>query len=329
MYWTVSEATRYKEALENVSMPLFRLDRCSPPALLAWTALFWAGNMVVGRAVAGTMSPIALAYWRWVIVIALLAPFCWREVLRRRHVLRRSWRILVLLGAMSTAMYNSLTYWALTYTTATNTTVLNSMIPICVMFGSWVLLRETPSIRPLIGFAISLVGVLFIVARGHPGALVATTPNPGDLIMLFALFLWGFYAVLLRYRPTELSALAYVFVTGLIGLAIATPFFFIDRAVGATASTTISWQALAAIGYFALFPTLAATVFYNHAVDRIGPVPASLFIHLVPLFGALLAVLFLDERPGWHHLVGMALVFAGIVLARRAAPVRERQGSSQ
>jgi drug/metabolite transporter (DMT)-like permease len=313
-------------------MRLFHLDRYSPPALLAWTALFWAGNMVVGRAIAGAMSPIALAYWRWVIVIAVLAPFCWREVVHRRATLIRSWRILLLLGIMSTALYNSLTYWALTYTTATNTTVLNSMIPICVMFGSWVLLRETPSARPLMGFAISLVGVLFVVARGHPNALMATAPNPGDLIMLIALFLWGFYAVLLRYRPAELSALGYVFVTGLIGLVIATPFFLLDRALNAqAASATISWQALAAIGYFAVFPTLMATVFYNHAVDRVGPVPASLFIHLVPLFGALLAVLFLDERPGWHHLAGMALVFTGIVLARRATPARvvSGQGSSQ
>src|SRR5947207_11625078 len=98
--------------------------------------------MVVGRAIAGASSPIALAYWRWVIVIVILAPFCWREVVDRRRELRRSWRILLLLSVMSTAMYNSLTYWALTYTTATNTTVLNSMIPVCVMFWSWVLLRE-------------------------------------------------------------------------------------------------------------------------------------------------------------------------------------------
>ena len=313
-------------------MRLFELDRYSAPALLAWTALFWAGNMVVGRAVAGAMSPIALAYWRWVIVIIVLAPFCWREVARRRSLLFRSWRILLLLGCMSTALYNSLTYWALTYTTATNTTVLNSMIPICVMFGSWVLLRETPSLRPLTGFAISLVGVLFVVARGHPGNLMTAAPNPGDLIMLIALFLWGFYAVLLRYRPAQLSALGYVFVTGLIGLVIATPFFLVDRATGVDGSGAgFSRQTLAAIGYFALFPTLAATVCYNHAVDRIGPVPASMFIHLVPLFGALLAVLFLDERPGWHHLVGMVLVIAGILLSHRTplSGWASRQGSSR
>jgi drug/metabolite transporter (DMT)-like permease len=313
-------------------MRLFHLDRYSPASLLAWTALFWAGNMVVGRAVAGAMSPVALAYWRWVIVTAVLAPFCGRELMQQRALLLRSWRILLLLSVMSTALYNSLTYWALTYTTATNTTVLNTMIPICVMFASWVLLRETPSVRPLMGFAISLVGVLFVVARGHPGSLMATVPNPGDLIMLTALFLWGFYAVLLRYRPAQLSALGYVFVTGLVGLVIATPFFLLDRAFNVpAASPSISWRAVAAIGYFAVFPTILATVFYNHAVDRIGPVPASLFIHLVPLFGALLAVLFLDERPGWHHLVGMALVFTGIVLARRATPARvvSRQGSSQ
>ena len=229
---------------------------------------------------------------------------------------------------MSTALYNSLTYWALTYTTATNTTVLNSMIPICVMFGSWVLLRETPSVRPLTGFAISLVGVLFVVARGHPVDAVgdgaeSRRPDHADRAVPVG-FLRGSACAT---GPPQLSALGYVFVTGLIGLVIATPFFFLDRALGARGGVPpISWQAVAAIGYFALFPTLAATVFYNHAVDRIGPVPASLFIHLVPLFGALLAVLFLDERPGWHHLVGMALVFTGIVLAapRDVRPGRVR-----
>jgi drug/metabolite transporter (DMT)-like permease len=272
--------------------------------------------MVVGRAVAGAMSPLDFAYWRWVIVIAALAPFCWREVLDRRALLVRSWRILLLLSVMSTALYNSLTYWALRYTTATNTTLLNSTIPVWVMVASWILLRHLPSGRSTLGFVLSLAGVLAVVAHGHPGTLFALTPNAGDLIMLTALFLWGFYAVLLRYRPAQLSALGYVFVTGVIGTIIATPFFLIERTWGP--SPALTWQALAAIGYFAFFSSLAATLCYNHAIDRIGPVQASLFIHLVPLFGSLLAIAFLDERPGWHHLLGMALILSGILYARRA-----------
>jgi drug/metabolite transporter (DMT)-like permease len=293
------------------------LDRYHPATLLSLTSLFWAGNMVIGRAVADAMSPIALSYWRWVLVIAVLAPFCWREVLAKRTQLFRSWRILLLLSVMSTGLYNALTYWSLHYTTATNTTLLNSTIPIWVMVASWILLRHLPPTRALLGFLTSLVGVLFIVARGHPGALFTLAPNVGDLIMLTALFIWGFYAVLLRYRPADLSPLGYVFVTGVIGTLIATPFFLIDRAVSATPE--LSWQALAAIGYFAVFSSLAATLCYNNAIDRVGPVHASLFIHLVPLFGSLLAIAFLDERPGWQHLIGMALILSGILQARRAA----------
>jgi drug/metabolite transporter (DMT)-like permease len=293
------------------------LDRYHPATLLSLTSLFWAGNMVIGRAVADAMSPIGLSYWRWVIVIAVLAPFCWREVLAKRTQLFRSWRILLLLSVMSTGLYNALTYWSLHYTTVTNTTLLNSTIPIWVMVASWILLRHLPPTRALLGFLTSLVGVLFIVARGHPGALFTLAPNVGDLIMLTALFIWGFYAVLLRYRPADLSPLGYVFVTGVIGTLIATPFFLIDRAV--SAAPDLSWQALAAIGYFALFSSLAATLCYNNAIDRVGPVHASLFIHLVPLFGSLLAIAFLDERPGWQHLIGMALILSGILQARRAA----------
>ncbi|MGH8800136.1 MAG: DMT family transporter [Casimicrobiaceae bacterium] len=293
------------------------LDRYSPATLLTLTSLLWAGNMVVGRAVAGVMSPLAFAYWRWVLVVAALAPFCWREVVARRALLKRSWRILLLLSLMSTALYNSLTYWALRYTTATNTTLLNSTIPIWVMVASWILLRQAPSARPLPGFLLSLAGVLCIVARGNPGTLFTLAPNTGDLIILAALFLWGFYAVLLRHRPGELSALGYVFVTGAIGTLMATPFFLLDRAL--VPQPDLSWQALAAIGYFALFSSLLATVCYNNAVDRVGPVHASLFVHLVPLFGSLMAIAFLDERPGWQHLLGMALILSGILCARRGA----------
>ena len=298
------------------------LDRTSPATLLALTSLFWAGNMVIGRAVADAMSPIALAYWRWIIVIGVLAPFCWREVVARRAVLLRSWRILLLLSVMSTGLYSALTYWSLHYTTATNTTLLNSTIPIWVTVASWILLKHLPPARALLGFLISLAGVLFIVAHGHPGTLFTLAPNVGDLIILLALFLWGFYAVLLRYRPAELSPLGYVFVTAVIGTVIATPVFLLDHALSATPD--LSWQALAAIGYFALFSSLAATLCYNNAVDRVGPVHASLFIHLVPLFGSLLAIAFLGERPGWQHLIGMALVLSGIVQARRAAIVAPR-----
>jgi drug/metabolite transporter (DMT)-like permease len=298
------------------------LDRTSPATLLALTSLFWAGNMVIGRAVADAMSPIALAYWRWIIVIGVLAPFCWREVVARRAVLLRSWRILLLLSVMSTGLYSALTYWSLHYTTATNTTLLNSTIPIWVTVASWILLKHLPPARALLGFLISLAGVLLIVAHGHPGTLFTLAPNVGDLIILLALFLWGFYAVLLRYRPAELSPLGYVFVTAVIGTVIATPVFLLDHALSATPD--LSWQALAAIGYFALFSSLAATLCYNNAVDRVGPVHASLFIHLVPLFGSLLAIAFLGERPGWQHLIGMALVLSGIVQARRAAVVAPR-----
>jgi drug/metabolite transporter (DMT)-like permease len=299
------------------------LDRYHPATLLSLTSLFWAGNMVIGRAVADAMSPIGLSYWRWVIVIAVAAPFCWREVLTKRTQLFRSWRILLLLSVMSTGLYSALTYWSLHYTTATNTTLLNSTIPIWVTVASWILLRHLPPTRALLGFLTSLVGVLFIVAHGHPGALFTLAPNVGDLMMLIALFIWGFYAVLLRYRPADLSPLAYVFVTGAIGTLVATPFFLIDRAVSATPD--LSWQALAAIGYFALFSSLAATLCYNNAIDRVGPVHASLFIHLVPLFGSLLAIAFLGERPGWQHLIGMALILFGILQARRAAVAAPRR----
>src|SRR5688500_14698521 len=134
--------------------------------LLVLTALFWAGNWVIARGIQGYMSPIAMAFWRWLAALVLLLPFVARPIVREWPVVRRSWKILVVLGVIGVGAFNTLTYTGLKYTTATNGVLLNSIIPILVIAINVVVLREPLSGRQAIGVLVSFAGVLTIVAQG-------------------------------------------------------------------------------------------------------------------------------------------------------------------
>ena len=204
----------------------------SPYLLLALATLFWAGNIVIARAMRADIPPVAMAFWRWSIAFAVVMPFAFRTLVRHRDVLRRSWLLLFLLGGVGVATYNTMCYIALQTTTATNGTLFNSLIPVFIVPIAWLLLRER--IRPLQGFgvAISLAGVVVIVARGDLGNLRDLSFNAGDLWLLGAMVLWAFYTVALRFKPPELGTLPFLAAIILFGLPVLAVFYAIELASG-------------------------------------------------------------------------------------------------
>jgi drug/metabolite transporter (DMT)-like permease len=283
--------------------------------LLVLTALFWAGNWVIARGLQGHMSPIAMAFWRWLAALAILVPFVARPMLRERGVIRRSWKILLLLGVIGVAGFNTLTYTGLKYTTATNGVLLNSIIPVLVIAIGALFLREKVSARQLAGVLTSLCGVLTIVARGDPDTLAHFRLNPGDLWVLSAMFAWAVYTVCLRWRPRELSSTAFTGTLITIGVVCLLPVFAWDYEGGSR--TQWGPVTLGAVAYFAIFPSVLAYFFWNTAVARVGGERASTFLHLMPLFGAVLSAVFLGESLLWYHYAGALLIFSGIFVASR------------
>src|SRR5438477_4160242 len=149
--------------------------------LLILSVLFWAGNWVIARGLQGYMSPIAMAFWRWLTALVILLPFVARPIATEWPVLRRSWKILTLLAVIGVSAFNTFTYTGLKYTEATNAVLLNSIIPILIIAISAVFLRERVSVRQSAGVLISLAGDAAIVARGDPDTLIHLRLNPGDL----------------------------------------------------------------------------------------------------------------------------------------------------
>jgi drug/metabolite transporter (DMT)-like permease len=286
--------------------------------LLVLTALFWAGNWVLARGIQGYMSPIAMAFWRWLAALIILTPFVLRPIAREWPAIRRSWKILVLLGVIGVGAFNTLTYTGLKYTTATNGVLLNSVIPILVIGINFAFFGERLSARQAGGVLTSLAGVVMIVAHGSVDVLMHLKVNPGDLWVLAAMLGWAIYTVLLRWRPRELSSGAFTGSLIAIGVAFLLPVFAWDY--GGGHRTQWGPVTFAAIAYFAIFPSVLAYYFWNTAVARVGGERASTFLHLMPLFGAVLSAIFLGETLSWYHYVGALLIFSGIFVASRSHP---------
>ena len=285
--------------------------------LLVLTALFWAGNWVIARGLQGHMSPIAMAFWRWLAAFAILLPFVAAPIARERRIILRSWKVLAVLGVLGVALFNALTYTGLKYTTATNGVLLNSVIPILIIAINVIFLREPLGVRQAAGVATSLAGVLIIVAQGELDTLLHLRLNPGDLLVLGAMVTWAVYTVLLRWRPRELSSRAFTGSLIAIGVAVLLPIFAWDYGEGhRTLWGPATW---AAVAYFAVFPSVLAYFFWNAAVERVGGERAGTFLHLMPLFGAVLAWIFLGESLLWYHYAGAVLIFSGLFITSRAA----------
>jgi drug/metabolite transporter (DMT)-like permease len=288
--------------------------------LLVVTALFWAGNWVLARGIQGHMSPIAMAFWRWFGAFLILLPFVARPMAQQWPTIVRSWKVLVPLGVLGVALFNSLSYTGLKYTSATNGVLLNSVIPILIIAINVAVLREPLDARQASGVAVSLSGVVAIVARGDVDVLLNLRLNPGDMWVLAAMLTWALYTVGLRWRPPELTSTAFTGSIVAIGVVVLVPLFAWDYGAGErTQWGPITWFAVV---YFAVFPSVLAYFFWNAGVARVGPERAGAFLHLMPLFGAVLAWAFLGESLLWYHYVGALLIFGGLFIASHAPRAR-------
>ncbi len=288
-----------------------RLSR-SPYILLVLSSLIWSGNFVVGRGLRGAVPPISLAFWRWAVALAILLPLSWPILRRQWPLLHSNWRLLALNGLLGVAGFNTLLYIALQSTTATNALLIDSFIPIVIACLSWLSGEGPLTRRQLLGVLVSLAGVITIICRADVRSLVSFQINRGDLWVLLAVVCWALYTVLLRRLPAgahPLGVLTVMVMVGLLGLA---PFYLWELGQGGRVLLTA--PVVVGLAYVGLFASVLAFIMWNRAVLQVGANRAGLFVHLMPLFGTILSVLFLGESFHLFHLSGMALIFSGIYL---------------
>ncbi|NKQ40219.1 MAG: DMT family transporter [Sulfurovum sp.] len=274
--------------------------------------LLWAGNFIVGKAVADQHAPIGLSFWRWLLASVIFLPFAIKSMWLQKDIIKRDFWQISVLALLSVSLFNSLAYISLLYTTATNATLLNSFIPIFILLITSIFFGEQISFRQILGVIISLLGVLVILVKLNMQVLVTLEINKGDLWMLLAALVWALYSILLKYlRPKELSSVPFLGILLLLGTIMIFPIWILDPF---QEQIILNNNMIMAFTYIAIFPSIISYLAWNYGMKKLGASVGGQFIHLMPLFGAIMAVFFLGETIELYHLVGGLLIGTGLWL---------------
>jgi drug/metabolite transporter (DMT)-like permease len=283
--------------------------------LLAVMPLFFASNLVIGRAAVGSVDPFTLAFFRWGLASALLLPFAWAGLREHAEALRARGPAILWLAFLGMWVCGAIVYVSLQHTTATNATLIYATSPIFVI-AMQMLRGRAASPGELIGVALAVVGILVIVLRGDPAALLALSFNIGDIGILVCAYAWAVYSVVLKRDTFKgFPTLTLFTVVACVGAAMLFP-FMVAESLWHQRFPLEGRQWLAMVG-LAIVPSILAFSSYQYGVKVLGPALTSISLYLLPVYGVVLATLTLGETLAAHHLVGMALVIGGVVLATR------------
>ncbi len=283
---------------------------------LTVTAASFAGNTIVGRAVIDELPPMGLAFWRAFGAFLIVAPFGAAGVWRSRREIVAAWKLLFVLGVLGMTAFSVFVFTGLHHTEAINATLIQGTLPLNIVVASLVVLGQAISPRQGLGLVVGGIGFAAIVLRGEIENLAGFVFNPGDALIWAGVFCYALFSILLPRRPAALGLTAFITVFFFMASVTTLPFHLWEIARGE--AMPLSWTALWAAGFIALFSSLLALYLWTTAVERVGARTAGYFIYLTPAFGAAAAVVLLGEDAGWFHLAGIALIFAGIWLATTA-----------
>jgi len=284
-----------------------------PYLLLTLTPIIWGGNAIAGKMAAGHISPALLTSMRWFFAMAIVIPFALPHLKRELPRLKPHLPFLFALGAIGFALFNNIFYLALNYTSAINVSIVQAAMPLVVFMLNFAIFRIKSNTLQLVGFALTLIGVVIVITNGKPLSVFSQTLNFGDLIMLVAVFCYGGYSVALRNKP-EIHWLNFIAILGFSAFVTSAIFSLYEWYAGQIILP--NWRAMGIVAYIAIFPSIIAQLFWMRGLELIGSNRGGVFINLVPIFGAALAILLLGEQFKLFHALAMVLVVGGVVLAQ-------------
>jgi drug/metabolite transporter (DMT)-like permease len=284
----------------------------NPYSVLAFASLCWSGNHIIGRAITGHIPPLTISTIRWLVPVFIIWFVARPEIQSDWPAVRQHWGIVLWLGITGGTLFSALQYVGLQHTTALNVSILNSLVPVLIIAAGALIFRDHIRFVQLLGISTSLIGVIVIVTHGDLGVLTQLEFNFGDLIAVLAMAVFAIYVAYLRMRPPT-HWLTFLFVLGTISAITTMPFAIFEIAQGKMLE--LSLLTIFAALYVSIFPSLLAFAAWNRGVELIGPNKAGPFLHLVPLYTALLAGIFLGEDLRLFHVAGLLLILTGVSLA--------------
>ena len=294
---------------------MFSKDK-SAYIFLILATLFWSGNFIVGKAASlFEIPPFTLNFYRWTFAWLILAPFTLKEIFKKKNYILNNIKLILILGITSITIFNSIVYYSLNFTQVISGVLMISTIPVMIIFFCWVFKIEKTNFYQILGVLFSLMGVVVIVTNADVNKLLNLNFNKGDLWMVIAMLSWAMYSALLRKKKFKLSQISLLQTIISAGLILLLPAYLIEMALGYRANIHLPF--ILTLTYVVLFPGLASFFFWIKGISIIGSNRSGIFLHLMPIFSTIMAMLIFKEQFMTFHLIGAILIITGIILSSK------------
>ena len=287
-----------------------------PYVLLVLATLFWSGNFIVGKfATLFQIPPLTLNVFRWIAVWLILLPFTYKEIYKNFPIIKKNWFVISFMGVITISTFNSVVYFALNYTQVINAVLVLAAIPAATIVLSSIMKIEKTNIFQLVGLFLSIIGIGSIISNGEIQKIISLSFNKGDLWMLVCVFTWALYSTLLKKHKFKFSQFSLIQLMVSAGILFLIPQFFYEKSIGLELNYNKAFFLI--LFYVVVFPAIAAYYCWQKGVEIIGPNRASMFIQLMPLFSAVMAIIIFKEKFELYHFTGAAFIVSGIYLSNK------------
>jgi len=276
----------------------------------------WSGNFIVGKfATVYEIPPLTLNVFRWISVWFILIPFTYKEIFENLPYIKKNWFVISFMGVITISTFNSVVYFALNYTQVINAVLMLSAIPAATIVLSSLMKIEETNIFQLLGLVLSIIGIGSIISNGDIQKIISLDFNKGDMWMLVCVITWSLYSTLLKKNNFKFSQFTLIQLMVSVGILFLIPQFFYEKSIGLELNLDKNFFLI--LIYVAIFPAIAAYYFWQKGIEIIGPNRASMFIQLMPLFSAVMAIIIFKEKFELYHFVGATFILSGIYLSNR------------
>ena len=285
---------------------------------LCFASLFWSGNFVIGRfsSLENIVSPLSLAFYRWVIAFLILTPFCLQKAVKELPLLKKQPGMIFLIILTGPTLFNTLVYLGLTSTTVINSLLIISTTPMLIILLNKLLYKAQTNIFQMIGIFISLIGVCYVITKGSFQNIFDSEFYFGDLFILLAVTSWALYSIFLKKNETGVSGFSFLYLSFVFTVILLFPVYLYDIFIQDN-FINIDQKTLLVIGYTGIFPSIISYMCWNTGVALIGPNKSGPFLHLMPIFGGILAFLVFRETLEIYHYAGILSVIVGIIITNK------------
>ena len=284
--------------------------------LLVFATFCWSGNFIVGKfAHLFEVPPLTLNFFRWVSVWLILIPFTYKEIYNNSSYIKKNLIVIGFMGIITISTFNSVVYFALNYTQVINAVLVLSAIPAATIVISALMNVDKTNKYQLIGLMLSVIGICAIISNADIKKIINLSFNKGDLWMLVCVITWALYSTLLKKNKFKFSQFTLIQLMVSVGIIFLIPQFFYERSIGLELNLNKSFVVI--LLYVVIFPALVAYYCWQKGIEIVGPNRATMFIQLMPLLSAVLAIIIFKEKFEMYHFVGAAFILTGIYLSNR------------